>query len=256
MLKGGELRPIIDRLDDLLPKLPEEGDTKFWRALAKSLIRESDWLVDPEDNHAIAEDAATHLLHLGLRDKTKVERVKRVVEALLAACDLIIFPKVLRQHLFRWGLTIHAPSERSGDYVFTKKETEELLLRSVPTFQAALLDGTLLQRIPNCEAIFALSNTGNWDDSLRKSLTAQLESYNGRASVAGLIVPPGYTADRSSIDQLFDADAVLAWMRAAKEGVAPDSWRDQNLRRLRAILAGKDSMFAFDDDDDGAEARA
>ena len=75
LLKVGELRPIIDRLDDLLSKLPEEGDVKFWRALAKALVREHDWLLTPEDNHAIADEATESLLHLGMRDKTKVKRV-------------------------------------------------------------------------------------------------------------------------------------------------------------------------------------
>ena len=260
LLKIGELRPIIDRLEDLLPKLPEEGDAKFWRALVKAFIREHDWLLAPEDNHAIAEDATTYLLRLGMRDKTKVERVKRVAEALLEAGDLIILPEVLRKHLFKWGLTIHQRSEDSRDYIFTKRETEELLARSIPIFRAALLDGTLLRRIPNCEAIFALSNTGNWDDDLRKSLTAQLEGHEARASIAGLIVPPGYSADRSSLDQLFDADTVLARMRAEKEGTSMSSWSEQSLRRLRAILAGKNPMFAGDDDenedDQASEATA
>jgi len=249
LLKVGELRPIIDRLDDLLPKLPEEGDAKFWRALARAFIREHDWLLAPEDNRAIAEDATAYLLQLGTRDKTKVERVKRVAEVLLAAGDLVILPKVLRNHLFKWGLTVHGRSEGSGDYIITKKETEDLLAKSILIFRTALFDGTLLRRTPNCEAIFALSNTNNWDDDLRKSLTAQLDGHEARASIAGLIVPPGHSVDRSSLDQLFDADAVLARIRAAKEGNSTGSWSEQCLRRLRAILAGKDPMFAGDDDE-------
>jgi ABC-type lipoprotein export system ATPase subunit len=255
LLKVGELRPIIDRLDDLLPKLPEDGDANFWGALAKTFVREHDWLLVPEDNNAIAEDATTYLFRLGMRDKAKVARVKRIVEVLLAQEDLIILPDLLRKHLFRWGLTVHASSERGGDYILTKQETEDLLSRSIPIFRTALLNGTLLRRIPNCDAIFALSNTGNWDDDLRKSLTAQLEDSDGRASIAGLIVPPGYSADRPSLDQLFDADAVLARMREAKEGASASSWSEQCLRSLRAILAGKNYMFAGDDnenDDEGA----
>ncbi len=255
LLNVGQLRQIIDRLDDLLPRLPKEEDLKFWRALAKAFIREHDWLLSPEESHAIAEDAATYLLRLGMRDKGQVERVKHVTEALLAAGDLVILPELLRKHLVIWGLNVHGRSGRGGDYIFTAEETKDLLARSIPTFRTALLDGTLLRRVPNCDAIFALSNTGNWDDELRESLTAQLDGHEARASIAGLIVPPGYTAERSSLDQLFDADAVLAWMRAAKEGISKSTWSEQCLRRLRAILAGKNPMFAGDDgenDDDEA----
>jgi hypothetical protein len=249
LLRSGELRSTVDRLDDLLPKLPEEGDAKFWRALAKALIREKEWLLTPEDNGAIAEEAATFLRRFGMRDKANVERVRRVSEALLDAGDLIILPELLRKHLFRWGLTVNAPTERSGAYIFTKVETEDLLARSTPLFRSALLDGTLLRRIPNCEAIFTLINTGSWGADLRKSLTAQLESYEGRATIAGLIVPPGQSADRSTLDRLFEADVILDRMREAKEGTSTMSWSEQSLRRLRKILAGKDHMFLGDDDE-------
>jgi len=59
--------------------------------------------------------------------------------------------------------------------------------------------------------------------------------------------------DRSSLEQLFDADAILARMRAAKEGISAGNWSEQSLRRLRAILAGKDPMFAGDDDENDDE---
>lgn len=38
-------------------------------------------------------------------------------------------------------------------------------------------------------------------------------------------------------------------MRAANEGTGRDSWSDQNLWRLRAILAGKDPVFGRGDDE-------
>lgn len=249
LLKAGGLRPIIDRLDDLLEKLPEDGDAKFWRALAKSLIRDQDWLLIPEDNHAVAEDATTYLMRLGLRDKSKIERVKSAIKALLESGDLIIVPDMLRKHLFRWGLTVHGRSETNGGYIFNKHETEELLKECIPLYRNALIDGTIIRRIPNCDAIFALSNTNNWDEYLRNTLTEQLADPSARASIAGLIVPPGYIADRSSLDQLFNAEVVLALMRTSNQGTSGTSWSDDSLRRLRAILAGKNPMFADDDEE-------
>jgi hypothetical protein len=247
LLEKGELRPIIDRLDDLLPKLPQSGDTKFWIALSKALVRDSDWLLAPEDRNAIAEDAATYLMRLGKRDKTQIERVKVITEHLLSAGDLIILPELLRNHLFRWGLTKHRYSESSGAYIFTREETEILLARSIPIFRAAVLDETLLRRIPTCDAIFALSNTRNWDKELRNSLTKQLARPEARASIAGLIVPPGQIADRSSLDELFDAETILTLMDEAGEGTTRGNWSEQSLNRLRGILDGTDPMFAEGD---------
>ena len=253
LLATGELRPIIDRLDDLLPELPQAGDANFFSALAKALVRDRDWFLAPEENHSIAEDASTHLLRLGLRDKSKVKRVKAIVETLVNTNDLILLPIVLRKHLFNWGLTIQNPNPDHGEFVFDEKETEDLHARTAPNFRAALLNGTLLRRIPNSQALFALSNTGEWDDQLRASLTQQLLEPKARASFAALTVPPGYTIDRKSLDYLIDSDAVLAAMRAADEGRRAGTWSESCLRRLRYALRGKNPVYVSDSDDDGED---
>jgi hypothetical protein len=249
LFTSGGLRPIIDRLDDLLPRLDEKGDVKFWKALAKTLVRKQDWLLSPEESRGIAEDATSCLLGLGLRDNTKINRVKCVAEALLGDGDLIILPALIRHHLFHWGLTVHNKMQRNGDFIFTQEETQNLIGKSLPIFSNAVRDETILRRIPNCEAIWALSNSGNWGDCLRQSLTFQLSTKEARATFAALIVPPGYSADRSSLALLFDVDAVLSQMRAANEGANAETWSEQCLWRLRAILAGRDPMFAGDGDD-------
>lgn len=75
-LANGELRGILDRLDDLQPKLPDDGDVMFWRALARALVREDDWFLHAEPHHTLAAEAVMHLLRLGTRDETKVGRVQ------------------------------------------------------------------------------------------------------------------------------------------------------------------------------------
>jgi hypothetical protein len=250
LLVTGKLRPIIDRLDDLLPKLPEAGDVRFFRALAKALFRETDWLLAPEENRSIAEDAGTHLMRLGLRDKRQVKRVKTIVEALAKVNDLIFVPFILRKHLFKWGLTIHNRDPLHGEFVFDKTETEDLLARTVPIFRTALLDGTLLRRIPNSEALFALSNAAKWDDDVRASLTKQLQYPEARASFAALMIPPGYSIEKKFLDQIIDSDAVLAAMCAANEGRQSGTWSENCLRRFRYALRGRDTAFLNDHDED------
>jgi hypothetical protein len=247
-LEDNELRPLIDRLGDVLPNLVESGDEKFWRALAKTLIRDRDWLLAPEDNRAIAEDAATHLVNFGERTKSNAERVKRVANALCDAEDLVIFPRILLYHLRKWGLTGNSHAETSGKYSFTKTETIDLLEKSVPYFKSALLGGIILRRIPSWEVMLILAFTNNWDSDLRQSLTTQLEVHEARATIAGLLVPPNFLVARAFLDKLFATDIVLAWMKVANEGLRSDSWSALCLKRLRAVLSGRDSIFAVDDD--------
>jgi hypothetical protein len=251
-LANGELGGILDRLDDLLPKLPEGGDATFWRALTRALVRDHDWYLHPEPHHAYADDAVTYLRRLGMRDEKQVGRVKNIVAALVGDSDLVLVPAILRKHLFRWGLTHHDRSERSGAFIYDRTETQQLLDKTAPYFRAAILDGTLLRRLPHGEAMYALSNVDLWDEELRDSLTSQLDSYKARASFASLIVPPNHSADRSTLDRLIDAETVLARMKATGEGANANgtTWSDACLRRLRRSLQGKDTMFDDGDDED------
>ncbi|MBA4010782.1 MAG: NTPase [Phenylobacterium sp.] len=249
-LTSGELGRIFDRLDDLFPKLPESGDAAFWRALAHALLREDDWYLNDEPHRAYANDAAAVLMQLGRRDVKDVRRAKSIVASLLSAEDTVLLPIIVRKHLFRWGLTRYDSFEGRGPSIFDRAETEELLSRSVPIFRASILDGSLLRRVPNSEAMWVLSNVDRWDEQLRKSLTSQLASYEGRASFASLTVPPGYGVGRSSLEELFDVDIVLARMKEAGEGATFEdkSWTNLCLRRLRRTLEGRDTMF-----DDGTD---
>lgn len=251
-LANGELPGILDRLDDLLPKLPTSGDTTFWPALARALVRDHDWYLHAEPHAAYADDAVTHLLRLGWRDAKQVPRVKDIVAALDADGDLVLVPTILRKHLFRWGLTHHERGERGELFIFDRSETEKLRDQTRQRFKAAVLDGTLLRRLPNGEAMYSLANAELWDDELRDSLTSQLDSYEARASLASLIVPPSHSADLSTLNRLFDAEAVLSRMKAAGEGASAknSTWSDACLRRLRRSLQGKDNMFDHGEDDE------
>lgn len=245
----GRLRPIIDRLDDLLPVLPRDGDGVFWPALAGALIRDSDWLKGPEDAGSLADDAASYLLKMGLRGKAQGDRFRAVMSVLEDKGDLVLLPWLLRRHVFAHGLSKHKTGHRPEQTILDRDETEALWTRLVPQLRAAVEDGTLLRRLPHMEVGYALTNRDAWDDDLRANMTAQLEAPEARATFAGLVVPPGYGVDRATLDEMFDCAAVVAMMDAAGEGrKGGTSWIQQSLRRLKRAAAGKDTMFDRDDD--------
>jgi hypothetical protein len=210
LMNKGRLASTLDRLDDLLPSLPEAGDRTFWVALSKALCRGSDWLAGPETARAIAEDAATTLYRLGLRNPKRAPRLRNAIDALTAHGDLVLVPWIIRKHLFAHGLTTHSTSPSAGEVVLNMQETQDLLTRELPCYRRAVLDGTALRRLPNVEAIFVIANTGCWDDQLRSSLTAQLDTLDAISTLAALLVPPGFIADRASLNELFDTEEVQA----------------------------------------------
>jgi hypothetical protein len=193
----------------------------------------------PEANHALADDAATYLVRLGMRDIHQSARVKKIIGALARDGDLIITPWVLRKHLFRWGLTVHDISARSGAYVFDKEETINLLSDNKDNYRSALIDGRLLRRIPNSEALFVLSNANLWDDALRYSLTEQIEDANGRASIAALLVPPGYWVDGKTLDLLFDVSRIKEISDNSSDVFDHSTWIGQCLARFSDALSGR-----------------
>jgi hypothetical protein len=218
--------------------------------LARALIRRTDWFFEPEENRAIAEDAASYLMQLGLRNRKMVTRVKAVLDELAKVGDLVLLPFILRKHLFLWNLPNSDKIPGHGDFVFDRNETIELLDRSAPFLRKAVIDGTLLRRMPTSEAIFTLSRADMWNDELRAALTEQLMGLEARRSFAALIVPPGYIIDAATLNRLLDVQPVLEVMSKAKEGHQPKTWSDNCLRRLRYVLLGKDPTFITDEDDD------
>ena len=249
MLEDGKLQSFIDRLDDLLPTLPPSGDEKFWVALSHLLHRRTDWLDGPEDARAVADDAGMALYRLGLRDPRQVGRVASCIAALKGANDLVLAPWLLRKLLFAHGLTNHSESPR-GNGVLDGDATIKLLEEEIPRYRAAVLDGTALRRLPNVEAIYVLANTSNWTPDLRDSLTEQLAGPSAIATLAGLLVPPGYSTDRQHLNELFDAVVVQERLEALESecGLPSDGWLAESSNRLLKLLKGADPMRGLEDD--------
>ncbi|MCB2060650.1 MAG: KAP family NTPase [Novosphingobium sp.] len=243
----GTLAPILDRLDDLLPALPESGDRTFWVALSRALLRQSDWISGPEQARELADDAANVLYQLARRDPERRPRLQTAIESLVDDGDLILVPWVLRRNLFAHGLTKHTEGQRGGESLGLE-ETQQLLERELPRYRNAVLDGSALRRVPTVEAMYVVANTNHWDEKLHQAFTSQLDSLHPIATFAALLVPPGYTASRESFAELFDADVV----RARIEQLGGDNldamnpWVRESLRRMGMILSGRDPHFLHD----------
>jgi KAP family P-loop domain len=248
LMSEGKLAATLDRLDDLLPSLPDVGDRTFWVALSRVFCRRSDWLSGPEAARALAVDTATTLYRLVLRDPKRAPRLSSAIDGLIAANDLVLVPWIIRKHLFVHGLTIPPQSPRGGG-VLNVQETKDLLARELPRYRRAVLDGTALRRLPNLEAVYVIANSGHWDTDMRKFFTAQLNSLEAISTFAGLLVPPGYIANRASLEQLFDATEVETRIERlfADAKMPADPWLAESLQRLRRILAGQDPNFDLGD---------
>lgn len=249
MLSDGRITALIDRIDDLLPVLPPSGDRGFWTALANVLPRESDWLKGPEILRAVSDDAASALYRLGLRHPEQSQRVASCIDVLIEAGDLVLVPWLLRKLLYAHGLTNQERSGR-GSGVLDSDKTSALLQIELVRYQAAVLDGTALRRVPNLEAIYVLANSGNWTSQIRESLTSQLVDGPAIFTLAGMVVPPGYATSKDHLDELFDAETVLGRLESLKtdDQWPSDPWMAESARRLYSILKGRDPNF---DDDDG-----
>ncbi len=242
-----KLASSIDRLDDLLFSLPESGDQTFWVALSRSLLRSSKVIEGPDAKRALLDDAATSLLRIGQRNPEQRHRLQTAIDALIADSDLLFVPWLLRKHLFAHGSTRHTDIPRGGE-VLTLEETKALLSKELPRYRHAVLDGTFLQRLPDTEVIYVLTNTQNWDKELRDSLTEQIDSMEVAATLAALLVPPGISTNSSVLTELFDSEIIQArlekWIE--KHGLPHNQWLSECLQRLRKLLAGN-SLEGEDD---------
>ncbi|HEX4738822.1 MAG TPA: P-loop NTPase fold protein [Allosphingosinicella sp.] len=250
---AGRLRGFLDRADDLLAELDPQHDAIFWPALARLLIRPTDWISGPDELRALAEDARDSLVQMGLRDRRQSHRLGSIMDALIDDGDLVLIPAILRKQMFANGLTRHSPSERDGG-VLTKVETEAFIERELPRYRAAITDGTALRRLPNLEAVFVIANRSEWDADLRAEFTQQLQGPEALSTFAALIVPPGYGTEKSTLDELSDSSLIADRLKQLKaSGDWPEeAYLDGCLRRLRAAARGN-SFHDDDDEDDGQE---
>jgi hypothetical protein len=246
MRASGSLAGFLDRLDDLLPKLPPSGDSTFWPALSNALVRPADWLHGPEAERSISDDAASSLFRLAVRDRRNVDRVKQIVGRLIESGDLLIAPWMLRRHMFQHGF-VEGQSARHGETIYDKDETEEFLKREVSRYREAFLNGTLLRRIPDVEAFFVLKNGGFWDEELSGSLSDQLTSPEAIYTISGLFTPPGHVVERKTIAEMVDIEALTS--RVSDLPAPPDPWLATAFKRFKATLEGRDPSFDRDDDE-------
>ncbi|WP_085637501.1 MULTISPECIES: KAP family NTPase [unclassified Pseudomonas] len=232
---------LFDRLGDLLLELPHSGDKIFWVALARTLIRQQDWIKSEESLGSLVEDVGFTLWQHVRSGSEGTIRVKSTVEALIADGDLLVVPWLLRKHLHAHNLTHHS-RPNDGEVIYNKNETSKLLEQELPRYRRAIMDETALRRLPNMEAIYCIANSERWDNELRSNLTKQLSNMNAITTFAALTVRPGYVSDRKSMNELIDVDTVLDTADKLEEelGLPENLWLTASFKRLQSTLRGLD----------------
>ncbi|MBN8925592.1 MAG: hypothetical protein J0H19_03120 [Rhodospirillales bacterium] len=251
MLAAERIAPLLDRILDLLPQLPAENDTVFWPALARILVRQHDWIRGPEALGSLVEDAGRTLWLFGKLSEHSANRVRAILDSLIAGGDLLIAPWLLRKHLFAHNMTSHA-RPIGGEFILTKDETANYLERELPRYMNAITDGMLLKRLPCTEVLYFILNAQRWTSDLRTSLTSQLDDIVAITTFAALTVPPKYLLDKETMNKIIDGEVVLCRLvEVANEGRIPaDPWLRRSLLRLVATLRGHDPHAIRDQEDD------
>ncbi|QHD04080.1 NTPase [Pseudomonas sp. S04] len=251
LLNSGQLDQIVDRIGDILPTLSSSGDKIFWIAISRLLVREHDWILGEENTGSVVDDAGAILWKFAQTTPNAKVRVKAIVQSLKENGDLLIVPWILRKHLFAHGLTSHR-RQNHGEVIFDLEETIALRDLELPRYYAAVISGIAIRKLPDTEAIYCMLNCSFWDDALRQSLTAQLDSMSAISTIAALLNPPNVIVDRGTLNQMFDADAVLGMTRGLlrDEGFPENEWLASSIRRFRDALLGRDPHFSNPDDDD------
>lgn len=238
----GHLEDFLDRLADLLPSLPRSGDHVFWIAISRTLTRPHDWMTSQETYARFVDDVSEILWRFTSSVADGKYHVKQIIDALIREGDLLIAPWILRKHLFAHGLTKYSTQGRPGT-VFNLRETLKLQSTEILRYREALLDGTLLRRIPDTEAIYCIVNSAQWDAPLRSYMTSQLNNWPAISTFAALVVPPGVESSLENLDVMMDAKDVAGVIEilVLEGGLPKDEWLSESVNRLRATLKRSES---------------
>ncbi|WP_185753175.1 KAP family NTPase [Pseudomonas fluorescens] len=251
LIQGDRIDDLLDRIEDLLPALPRSGDCNFWVAMSHALTRTHDWITDQDSTGRLVDDSSTLLWRLARAVPDGRRHVRAVVESLIQAGDLLIAPWILRKHLFAHGLTPY-PVQSNNDEIYNQSETVALQQREIPRYRAAVVDGIVLRRLPDTETFYCLINSRQWDETLRSSLTSQLNSWEAVSTFAALITPPGVRTSRSNLEEMLDLEIfspVIAAMLNDNRSAGIE-WLTTSVRRLAAMMDGRDPDHGPSDDVD------
>ncbi|MBF7143278.1 NTPase [Pseudomonas sp. hsmgli-8] len=244
-----KLDQLFDRIGDALSLLPSSGDSVFWVALSKTLVRQYDWILSQEETAGLVDDACAILWRFAQTSTGTTARFRSIVQSLIASSDLLLVPWILRKHLFAHGLT-HYPKQSHSQIIFDFNETIDLRDRELKRYAKAVSSGMVLRRLPDNEAIFCLLNSDQWDTRLRASLTAQLTDMNSVGTLAALLNPPNVIIDLKTLDRLVDANQVVEVIErlVRAEGLPENPWLASSLIRFRDSLLGRDPHFSHHED--------
>jgi hypothetical protein len=240
------LRSFIDRFEDLLPSLDKSFGPTFWPALSKSLVRDHDWIRAPEPQRSVVDDLEDALRVSGAGSEEGRSHARNAVDALITNGDLLIVPSLLRAHVFKYGMTSDG-QRQSLPAIYEKAEVESLIQSEHKRYTAAIHDGTQLKRLPDVDLIFLLLNLGLYDEPLRDSLTAQINTPDAFATFSCLMVPPGYLVGVDALEKLIH----LEEMKERVQRTFPESafanahsWVQQSVARMIGLInTGRDRDF-------------
>jgi hypothetical protein len=238
---SGKFGAILDRLDDWIVQLPQERSGTFWIGVSKALTRQSDWLSGPEVERGLGEDVATILYRLAQRDPVQMPAFNKILGNLIDAGDFCIVPYIALKNIFALGLT-DPPQTAKGGELYEIQSATRLIDSEMARYRAAVLDGTILRRVPRPDALICLGITKKIDSQSRQALTDQLNEPKAIWTLAGLMVPPGYFVEKPFFDTLFDTDDVKNRIdhMLSNSQIPSDGWLMSSIRRLHSILSNED----------------
>ncbi|HEX8669901.1 MAG TPA: hypothetical protein VF727_16160, partial [Allosphingosinicella sp.] len=172
--------------------------------------------------------------NIELRDRTHV-----VMEVLIAVGDLALVPDIVRYHMFAHGIVAGTPA-RGGPVIFDRDETKNLLDRELPRYREVIESGAWLNGDQDADIIFAIEQGGCWTPELRQIAEDQLVTPETLGGFAALLIPPGWSVDRATIERFVAAERLRE--RLQENPPPADAWLAQCLDRLRRILDGEDPL--------------
>lgn len=234
-IETGMITYLLDRLDDLLPELPEGGDTPFWLSLSRALSFD-DYSEAIDSRPSVARHAAETLIHFMNRTEEQKSRHLDLIRDLQNSGDFIFVPRIVRMALFSHGMTVHDDVPRRESFL-GRKEIERLRDLEVERCSRALMNGDLLKKTPTLETIYLILNVDAWSAEHKKSLTDQLSDRSALIRFSGLLVPPNNTINLETLDKMIDIPKVQQLVELELQQEV-DDWTSLVLSRLQRAMSG------------------
>jgi hypothetical protein len=211
--EGDTLAQLIDRLNDVYPKIPKSNHVSFWKGVGQFLKkRDCEWITSYSPMHEVVWSFAEMLEKAVLRDEAMQPIATTIFSNLYHSNEDELTAHWLRSQIFRHGL--FGNQRRASEAAILDISQADAIARDLSQrWRTEHLSGKLLPCRWDLMPVYTMINTGVWDDLCRKGLDGALSDDHALDAFTLMLYGAHYSTDRAIVEKMCNYEMYIGYVK-------------------------------------------